>query len=1065
MQLKIISAGAGSGKTYRLTQEMVGMLTAEENPVRASGIIATTFTKKAAGELQERVRVKLLELGMFNEANQLANALIGTVHSVGVNLLKRFAFEAGVSPEVDIMADEDSQMMFNQSMAAILTLEKMEEMERLVTRLGMNKTRDFDWRVDVKKITEVARSNAMDSRALEWSKKQSWETFKELLPEALMTEKDLSASLKEILLNTITTLENNEDKTKTTQSAVAELQLVLNSLNSRGFLLWYEWVKIGKTKVGAKSRDDFESLANFVSDHEKTVEFHQDIKAYGDQIFNLAAEALDEFSRYKKERGLIDYTDMETLVNDLLDNPTIKEVLASEIDLLMVDEFQDTSPIQLEIFLKLSKLANQSIWVGDPKQSIYGFRGAAPELMQAIVDWAGGIQPENILGKSWRSREDVVYATNAIFTKAFPDIPIDQVALEPVRTSDVESSLMEPGLIHYHMQLDPEAGRMPGAPWFENATAEMLKRDLEKGIYITPKGSTEPRLAKPGDVAILCRTNSQCQAMAEALHRTGLKAAISRTGLLETAEAKYILACLKFLLNKYDSLSVAEILVLGEGWSTEQIIEHRLEYIDRQSDEEKWGEWAAEVPLLGQLNALRKTMQEFSSSEILDVLLEELQIRRKAMEWGNAAQRLNNIDTFCQMALQYEEGCNRLHLAASLGGFLLWLDGQARKGVDMQGSGVGPEAVNVLTYHKSKGLEYPITICHSLEGELKGDAWGISIVAEQEEVDLDNLLGNRWIRFWVNPYGDQIKGTALMERLDVSEAQQLARRNAASEDARLLYVGITRGRDYLIFPSRQGKAAKWLNRVWNGEDEQAALDPTIDETPWEWNSKVLHIQNKLEVFGREFGHAEWKDANFTYLESPLGRAEHVSQYWNPMEEPVLVKADLIEKSTWSVANVWPENLMPDEKTSLFEVLKAVVGATWNGLKDQEKLERTEGLLRRFGLYGVIPSNEVLKYKNEFQKKFLENQGLEVILDYPVYLDYQGRIFEEKLPILVSGTDGITIICHVKVSSENLAKLLKEYSSWSFFVSTFFKKTIGKDTVNLVLHFPLEHKALTHQIVV
>ncbi|MBK7410601.1 MAG: UvrD-helicase domain-containing protein [Saprospirales bacterium] len=107
MNLKIISAGAGSGKTYRLTSEMVSLVA---QGVRPEGIVATTFTNKAAAELQERVRVRLLEEGYPEQADRLANALIGTVHSLGVKLLQRFAYEAGVSPQVDIIADEDQQL-------------------------------------------------------------------------------------------------------------------------------------------------------------------------------------------------------------------------------------------------------------------------------------------------------------------------------------------------------------------------------------------------------------------------------------------------------------------------------------------------------------------------------------------------------------------------------------------------------------------------------------------------------------------------------------------------------------------------------------------------------------------------------------------------------------------------------------------------------------------------------------------------------------------------------------------------------------------------------------------
>jgi ATP-dependent helicase/nuclease subunit A len=136
MNLKIISAGAGSGKTYRLTSEMVDLV---KKGVRPEGIIATTFTKKAAAELEERVRVRLLESGMPLEADQLTNALIGTVHGLGVKLLQRFAYEAGVSPDASIIADEDQQLFFNQALTTVLTEERVNRMEYLCNRLGFNK--------------------------------------------------------------------------------------------------------------------------------------------------------------------------------------------------------------------------------------------------------------------------------------------------------------------------------------------------------------------------------------------------------------------------------------------------------------------------------------------------------------------------------------------------------------------------------------------------------------------------------------------------------------------------------------------------------------------------------------------------------------------------------------------------------------------------------------------------------------------------------------------------------------------------------------------------------------
>ena len=162
MSIQIISAGAGSGKTYRLTQDMVRYLHPDSpEKVRASGIFATTFTNKAAAELQDRVRLALLEQGLAAEADALTGAMIGTVHSLGVKLLRRFAFEAGVSPQVDILPEEDSRMLFNQSLAQILSPAQIHTVNQLAERLAFYKSSlaQKDWRTEVQNICDTARAN------------------------------------------------------------------------------------------------------------------------------------------------------------------------------------------------------------------------------------------------------------------------------------------------------------------------------------------------------------------------------------------------------------------------------------------------------------------------------------------------------------------------------------------------------------------------------------------------------------------------------------------------------------------------------------------------------------------------------------------------------------------------------------------------------------------------------------------------------------------------------------------------------------------------------------------
>ena len=904
INIEVISAGAGSGKTYTLTQRMVALL---QNGVRPAGIMATTFTKKAAAELQERVRVRLLEAGMSEAANELGEALIGTVHSIGTRLLQRFAFEAGVSPLVEIIADGDEQRLFNESLSQVLTEQRIERMNLLADRLGLTKKsigEAYDWRRDIRNLTDVARANKFDKKILETSKLRSWASFERLLPPVQNTDPLIwNNRLLSAIDQTVAALDANEaDTTKVTRDAAEVLKQFQNQLKYRGELYWHEWVKIAKTSPGAKSRELMEDLRQIALSHDQHPQFRDDLRGYIELVFDIASDALSEYEQYKKKRGLIDYTDMETYVSSLLRVETVRETLREELDLLLVDEFQDTSPIQLDIFLQISQLARHSIWVGDPKQSIYGFRGAEPALMQAIIRATGGVKDENILKKSWRSRPDIVYATNAIFERAFEAMPREQIVLEPALapSSPLQGGL-GPALQHWHFRSDLDEKKVPGQPWFDNCIADQVRILLERKPFIFNKKRDETRTIRPGDIAILCRSNRQCLSMADALHRAGLKAAIARNGLLETPEAKLAVACLKYLLTPSDSLAAAEILFLTGSMDLEEIVERRLKYLSENADSPIYGGGWGDALTLDQLLALRLRTADLSASEILNLVLEELDLRRAAIQLGNPDQRLDNLDSLRRYALDYESACQRLHSAASLGGFLLWLNQLANNELDAQGSGETDEAVKVLTYHRSKGLEYPLTICHSLEQNLKEQVWGLNLVSEVEEPDLDNILGNRWLRFWVNPYADQLRNTPLEEALLQTEEWAEARRIALEEEARLLYVGLTRSRDYLVFPTT-AKGTGWLNRVFShGDDSIPTLDANADETPFYHAGMPIPIETEISYKPKDFPETLSNELYVDYHATRRGKSPQIrlpllidTQH----EMPPSIQATLGEPLVW-----------------------------------------------------------------------------------------------------------------------------------------------------------------------
>lgn len=1065
MNLKIISAGAGSGKTYRLTQEMVALL---RGGLRASGIIATTFTNKAAAELQERVRVKLLEEGLSEAANDLTNALIGTVHSLGVKLLRRFAFEAGVSPEVDIIADEDQQLLFNRSLATILHPDRVVQMERWCDRLGLHQNDRYDWRQEVKFLTDTARANDFSLEVLEESKRRSVQSFAAFLePRATKSPETFSRELRQQIETAIAALHANEDETKVTRIAGEDLQQFCERLRRGQELHWHEWVKISKIKVGAKSRDDVADLVQFARTHESHPQFHADIENFIHGIFDLAIEALREYDQYKKQRGLIDYIDMEIQVKRLLDQAAIRAILAEELDLLMVDEFQDTNPIQLDIFLKLSRIAKHSIWVGDPKQSIYGFRGADPRLMQAIIEQNGGIREADIQRHSWRSRENIVYATNALFCRAFPQLPTEQVALDPKRralagphTANTENEPigMDEALVHWHFEYDGEGRRLPGKPWMENCIADSIRRFVEMGKIVFSKAEKRYRPVRPGDIAVLCRSNAACTTIAEALHRRGLKAAISRTGLLQTAEIQLVLACLKFILNPKDALSVAEILLLADGQSIEAILDDRLAFLARVEGYAQEIRWAEQQAFIDQLHRLRPEVAELSSAELLNLVLEELDLRRIIASWGKVAQRLDNVAVLRKLALQYEAACNRLHSAASLGGFLLWLNELEAKDQDKQGSGEGADAVNVLTYHKSKGLEWPVVICHSLEGKLRDRVWGVDLVPESEEVDFDNLLGNRWLRYWVNPYASQLRNTPLEERLQASAAQQRATIQAREEDARLLYVGMTRARDYLIFPTR-ARPTLWLNRIWHeGQEEFPTLDPQNGETPWEWNEQVLYADTNVFPYPRDFTHADPPSAATSFWEAPRGKSTYL-EYFIDVDQKMVRDAFRVRRSQ---RHTYGLPLVLAGEVPAYQAAKAtkafLAADRWRD-PAEERLSMARAIVERFELVEGLETREVVRagtvFREEMERQFRPQRYWR---KYPVELLREEQLFRTVIDLIVETEAGLVLVQHTSFGGSGQKAQLqkaKDLRAWAHLSKVALQEIFQKRTVRTLIHFVLD----------
>src|SRR5687768_7619789 len=124
--IRLISASAGSGKTYRLTEELSELLAPTGTyAYQPSQIIATTFTRAAAGELRSRVREKILEKGAYSIASMLDQSLIGTVNSISEQLLGLYAFEIGLSPVLRVVEEDEAEVLFQSALSLALNEQVM----------------------------------------------------------------------------------------------------------------------------------------------------------------------------------------------------------------------------------------------------------------------------------------------------------------------------------------------------------------------------------------------------------------------------------------------------------------------------------------------------------------------------------------------------------------------------------------------------------------------------------------------------------------------------------------------------------------------------------------------------------------------------------------------------------------------------------------------------------------------------------------------------------------------------------------------------------------------------
>lgn len=866
-EITFISAGAGSGKTHRLTELLNDELTTRG--ARPAGVIATTFTRKAATELRERVRAHLLQQGHFGLANAMGQARIGTVNSVCGQLVARFAFEAGLSVEQQVLEEAQAALLLDKAIDAVHAGPEMTTLLAQAERLGLSvegKSRGKPlWKEALQTLVDQIRSNDIPLDKLDGFAKENADNVLAHFPKP--TSADLSADLMAAIRAALPAIEvaAATSKVKKTHDYLKQLKSFMRELE-RDVAPWGAWFKLAKSEAEVSLRPVFDAIAEHAGQVAAHPGLHAELRDYLSLMFGLAGRALKHYQRIKQELGVLDFADQEHQLLGLLDHPEVIAVLDDELDLLMVDEFQDTNPIQLALFLKLARFAKRVYWVGDIKQAIYGFRGSDTALMQSILAALPALGGDKtVLPASWRSRPELVKLINAVFTPAFADtLSREEVELRPTRAEELPGPALANWLLG-GKNIDQEG----------TALANGLRKLIDSGYLIHDKAGKITRPVRYGDVAILASSHEHVEKYVAALSAQGIPVATAQAGLLSTPEVTLALACLRRLNDPRDTVASAEIVSLADGREPEQWVAERLRYLATGAARERWLEESIDGhpahPMLQTLCDLRAALPVLGPREALATVMAACALSEKVVRWhtestasaDRARMRLANLEALLALAAQYEDLCRSGQHAASVSGLILWFDELAGQQQDMLAE-PAIDAVKVMTHYAAKGLEWPVVILTDLAKVIKDRLWSIS-VHTTAEFDAHQPLSDRFIRYWPWPFGQQQR-VAVADEIALTDTAVAFRKAALEEEKRLLYVSMTRARDLLVLARSSRKpSGEWLDSVaapWLLPDEGVDTVRLPSGESLRAERWVLDPQDPAPVITADAGRAiHWFDAH------------------------------------------------------------------------------------------------------------------------------------------------------------------------------------------------------------
>lgn len=837
----LISAAAGSGKTAVLVERIIQLITDPAHPVDVDRLLVVTFTRAAAAEMRQRLSTALSEKmaqhpdDIYYQRQQmlLPRSYISTVHGFCTRLLQEYAGQTGLPVGFRVAEESQAALLAAQALDEVLEENyRRRDPAFMALAAQLNSGRnDSALRAAVEGAYAFMQAQPFPEQ---WLQRQI-DAYSAVIPleqtawmQPILQELDMLleyaaalcyrayeisvASGLEPYLETLLgesrqlthlreqlpTATYDEMQTLVTGFAFGRLAPVKNTDDA-----------VVEAKQAVKDcRDDAKKLLARCADLFCGTESEcrgdlAQMAPLADALGLLVRQFTDRYVALKRQEKLLDYNDLEhealRLLLDADGAPTpLAEELSHRFAHVMVDEYQDTNAAQDALFTALSRNGENLFFVGDVKQSIYGFRQAMPFLFThrrdtyAAYDEHNPTYPATItLKNNFRSRPEVTDTVNFLFRqlmgRRLGGVEYgEQEELKPSATYPAADAATE------WLILDKNAAADEG---ISDVQAEARQiggriRRLMTEMTVSEKGTARPLQYK--DICILLRGRTHIGEYVKELARMGIPAAADKSdGFLTTPEVQTALSLLRVIDNPLREVEMAAVMLSPLfGFTADDLALLRVTYgkylplyvaAERMSAEDAHPDLAARCTLLlSCLRRLRVLAVSLPADRLLESAYRETDMEAVFAARSGGRQRVANLHQLDRIARGFEQGGFR-----GLSAFVRYLDRLQEQGKDMAGGDtLSQEGVRLMTVHASKGLEFPVVFLARLGGQGSNED-------SRKKLLFHHRVG---IGMKLTDDAEGEKHIPLPHR-----AVQSARRlDDKAEELRVWYVALTRAREKLI---------------------------------------------------------------------------------------------------------------------------------------------------------------------------------------------------------------------------------------------------------------------------